>query len=283
MSRFAIAGIQMPISNGDNTQAMLQRIEHVMAIYPWVELVMFSELSVFGPHPEHARALPGDVEKPFQDMAAKHGIWLLPGSLMERAEDHLFNTAPVINPQGEVIRRYRKMYPFYPYEEGVSPGAEFCVFDIENVGRFGVSICYDIWFPETTRALAAQGVEVLLHPVMTTYIDRDIDIVMARAAAAANQCFVIDINGIGAGGLGQSCVFDPAARCLHQAGSHEEIIPVEINLEEVRHQRRQGTRNLGQTLKSFRDSRVTFDIYGEGADMSYLDSLGELVKPPRQR
>jgi hypothetical protein len=116
---------------------------------------------------------------------------------------------------------------------------------------------------------------------MTTYIDRDIDILMARAAAAANQCYVFDINGLSAGGVGKSCVFDPSARLLHQAGSHEEIIPIEIDLDQVRRQRRRGIRTLGQPLKSFRDCTVNFTAYSRERDNTYLDSLGELIKPHR--
>jgi hypothetical protein len=129
--------------------------------------------------------------------------------------------------------------------------------------------------------MAAMGAEVILHPVMTTYIDRDIDILMARAAAAANQCYVFDINGLSAGGVGKSCVFDPSARLLHQAGSHEEIIPIEIDLDQVRRQRRRGIRTLGQPLKSFRDCTVNFTAYSRERDNTYLDSLGELIKPHR--
>jgi hypothetical protein len=116
---------------------------------------------------------------------------------------------------------------------------------------------------------------------MTNYIDRDIDIIMARAAAAANQIYVFDINGIGTGGVGRSCVIDPSARLLHEAGSHEEYIPIEIDFDQVRRQRVRGIRNLGQPLKSFRDRKVVFDVYNEPADTGYLESLGDLVKPGR--
>jgi predicted amidohydrolase len=49
----------------------------------------------------------------------------------------------VINPQGEIVTKYRKMFPWLPYEAGTEPGTEFCIFDVPDVGRFGLSICYD--------------------------------------------------------------------------------------------------------------------------------------------
>ncbi|MGI9295239.1 MAG: carbon-nitrogen hydrolase family protein, partial [Pseudomonadales bacterium] len=178
MTPFSIAGIQMHIGQHDNLEAMEQRLDLLMHLYPWVEMVLFSELAPFGSTLQKAQALPGPAEEAFQKMAEKHNVWLLPGSMFEKRDGLIFNTTPVINPAGEVIQRYSKMFPFYPYEEGVTAGDEFCMFDVPDVGRFGVSICYDIWFPETTRTLAAMGAEVILHPVMTTYIDRDVDIAM---------------------------------------------------------------------------------------------------------
>jgi predicted amidohydrolase len=92
---------------------------------------------------------------------ALHGCrpWLIPGSIYERAGEDVFNTAPVINPGGEVVARYRKMYPFLPYEKGVNSGTDSVVFDVPEVGRFGVSICYDGWVPETTRARVWKGAD----------------------------------------------------------------------------------------------------------------------------
>ena len=152
-----------------------------MHLYPWVQMVMFSELAPFGPSLHHAQRLPGPAEEEFQEMAREHKLWLVPGSLYEKRDGAIYNTTPVINPQGEVIARYRKMFPFTPLEEGVTPGEEFCVFDVPDVGRFAVLNCYDIWFPETTRTVTAMGAEVILHPVMTHTIDRDVDLAVAKA------------------------------------------------------------------------------------------------------
>jgi deaminated glutathione amidase len=283
MTPFAIGGIQMPLSaTADNLTAMGRRLDLLMARYPWVQMVVFSELAAFGPLPQYAQALPGPAEATFQAMAARHGVWLLPGSLYEKSGGKIYNTAPVIDPSGAVVARYRKMFPFRPYEQATTPGQDFVVFDVPAVGRFGVSICYDMWFPETTRTLAAMGAEVILHPTLTDTIDRDIELAISRASAAQNQCFWFDINGLAAGGVGRSLVVGPSGDVLHQAGGEEEVIPLEIDLDRVRRERDVGLRGLGQPLKSFRDRSVDFAVYRrEGFDNSFLDGLGPLALPRR--
>lgn len=284
MIPFAIAGVQMYVGvSQDNTDAMLRKIDLVMASFPWVQMIVFSELAACGPLPNAPQTLPGNHEQRIGAAAARHGVWVVNGSNFEHAEDgRIYNTASVIDPQGQVIRRYRKMFPFRPYESTVAAGNGFCIFDVPEVGRFGLSICYDIWFPETTRTLTAMGAEVLLLPVLTRTIDRDVEIAMARATAAQFQCFVFDINGLGAGGIGRSCVFSPSGGVLHQAGGQDEIIPVEIDLARVRRQRERGLFGLGQVLKSFRDRDVDFSVYQRhtGTD-AYLHTLGPLAMPDK--
>jgi len=188
----------------------------------------------------------------------------------------------VINPEGEIVTRYRKVFPFMPYEVGVTSGDECLVFDVPGVGCFGLSICYDMWFPETTRTLVSKGAEVILHPVLTHTIDRDVELNIARASAAMFQAYVFDINGLGMGGNGRSCVIDPSGRPLHQSLVQEEFIPIEIDFDHVRRQRERGMMHLGQPLKSFRDRSADFPVYDrELWDDSYLQSLGPLAKPSR--
>jgi predicted amidohydrolase len=283
MTPFAIAGIQMPVSAAaENLTAMAQRVDVLLLRFPWVQMVVFSELCAFGPAPRHAQPMPGPAEAQLCEIAARHAVWLLPGSLFERREDGIYNTAPVIDPQGRVVARYRKMFPFMPYEVGISPGREFTVFDVPDVGRFGVSICYDMWFPETTRQLAALGAEVILHPTMTDTIDRDVELPIARASATVNQCYFFDVNGVGDGGTGRSIVVDPSGNVRYEAGRGPEAMPIEIDLDRVRRERARGLRGLGQPLKSFRDRPVDFPVYGRSAATeAYLQGLGPLAKPTR--
>ncbi len=282
MVPFTIAGIQMHVSaTQPNVEMMKTKLDIAMHLYPSVQMVLFSELCAYGPLTYHAQEVPGVFESKMQDLAKKYGIWLLPGSIFEKAGDKIYNTATVINPAGEIVTRYRKMFPFYPYESGVTPGSEFCIFDVPNVGRFGVSICYDMWFPETTRTLTVMGAEVILHPTMTGTMDRTIEHSIDQAMAAVNQCYFFDVNGLGTGGIGQSTICGPDGGVIYQAGQTEEIFPYEIDLERVRRSREFGVMRMGQPMKSFRDNIGDFGIYKPGLKHQYLEQLGPLIKPTK--
>ncbi len=283
MRSIGVAGLQLHISGTESNLAYLERrLSQLMGLFPWVEMVMFSELAAYGPSRARAEALPGPAEDRFGEMARKHGLWLVTGSLYEKRKDGIYNTASVLNPEGEVVGRHRKLFPFTPYEAGVEAGDEFLVFDVPDVGRFGVSICYDSWIPETSRTLAAMGAEVILHPSLTGTPDRDVELAIARSTAATNQCYFLDINGLGAGGVGRSILVGPHGEVIHQAGESEELMPVELDLDRVQRSRERGLRSLGQPLKSFRDREVRFKVYNRRwKGSAYLDTLGPLEKPGR--
>jgi predicted amidohydrolase len=282
MTPFAIAGVQMYVNAlHPNVDGMLQRLDVLMSVFPWTQMVLFSELAPFGPLTKHALPAENEHISRFREAARKHNIWLIPGSMYRRTEEGLiYNTTSVINPDGDIVARHDKMFPFLPYEKGVEPGTDFCLFDVPDIGRFGLSICYDIWFPETTRQLTSQGAEVLLLPVLTGTTDRDAEIAISRATAAQFQCYVFGVNGLGAGGNGRSIVVDPSANVIHQSAGQEDVFPIEIDLNLVRRQRETGMRGLGQVLKSFRDRPVDFSVYdrASGTD-AFLHSLGPLAVP----
>jgi predicted amidohydrolase len=283
MTSFAIAGLQLEIAREDNRATLRAEIESVVARFPWVHMVVLGELSAYGSGTARAEAPQGPVEREFCGIARALGIWLVPGSFYVREGGSVFNVSPVINPAGEVIARYRKMFPFLPYETGVTPGRDFVVFDVPDVGRFGVSNCYDMWFPETTRMLAALGAEVILHPSMTGTIDRDVELAIARANAAVNQCYFIDINVAGRLGFGQSIVCGPGGEVVHQAGRGREVFAVEVDMDLVRRVRRRGWQGIGQVLKSFRDRTVEFPVYAAGEPgFEALNALGPLGLPERE-
>ncbi len=127
------------------------------------------------------------------------------------------------------------------------------------------------------RTLAWMGAEVLLCPTLTNTIDRDVEVAMARATAASNQCYFISINAASPGGMGRSVVCGPGGEILHEAGPAQEVLPVDLDLDGVDYVRRNGWHGLGQVLKSFRDTPVVFPPYQSGAQSATLASLGPLA------
>lgn len=282
-ARFLVTGVQMPVAlAGGNIPAMAAKVGEVMALFPGTDMIVFSELAMHGPMTSQASADPERDIATFSALAARHRVWIVPGSFYVRREGATYNHAVVIDPEGRIAWRYDKLFPFAPFENGVSGGSGFLAFDVPGVGKFGLSICYDIWFPEVMRVLSNQGVEVLLHPTLTSTTDRSAEGAIARATAAMFQCYVVDVNGLEGGGIGRSVVTDPSGQAVHQAGQTAEIFPVMLDLGLVRQARRDGAHGLGQVLKSWRDSAVNLAGYEAGRQSPYLESLGPL-EPMRKR
>ena len=277
---FSIAGLQLELQGDDNLDLVEKEVGAVKRRLPWIEMIVLGELSLFGASINKAVASDSDVIDRLCDIAQKNKVWFIPGSFFEKAGEKIYNLALVINPDGEIVARYRKIFPFFPYEENVTPGSEFVVFDVPEVGRFGLSICYDMWFPETVRSLVCMGAEVIIHPTMTNTIDRDVELAIARANAAMNQCYFFDINVAGDYGFGRSIICGPGGEIIHQAGTGREIIAVDIDLGHVRRVRDRGWNGLCQVLKSFRDNEISFPPYAEGGRRTdTLTQLGKLEKP----
>ncbi|WP_339723145.1 carbon-nitrogen hydrolase family protein [uncultured Paraglaciecola sp.] len=281
MSHFTIAGLQLASSYGNNLQQIAKEIVSCKKRFPWLDMLVLGELNSFGPEKKYAEPLPGPTEKFYCDIAKEHNIWLIPGSHYEQAEEGVYNTTSVINNHGEVVCRYRKMFPFCPYEKGVESGKDIVVFDVPQ-GRIGVAICYDLWFPEVARSMVCEGAEVLIYPTMTGTIDRSVELNLAKATAAINQCYVVAVNTAGALGNGQSIIVGPQGDEIYCAGELQEIIPIEIDFAHIRRTRDRGLHNLGQPLKSFRDNQHTLTNQAMNKPSDFLNQLGPLTLPARE-
>lgn len=283
MAYLSLAALQLELCVEDNLSLVEKEIDLVKKRFPWIQMVVLPELCTFGPSPDLAVKMPGEVESCFREAAKKNDIWLIPGSIFERDGQDVYNTAPVINPKGEVVARYRKQYPFLPYEKGVTAGNKFVVFDIPGAGRIGLIICYDQWFPETVRTLAWMGAEAVICPTLTNTIDREVELSIARSNAATNQLYFLNLNSAGRLAVGQSIFVGPDGQIIHQAGVGREVITVEMDFTHVRRVRERGLHGLCQTLKSFRDHKVEFPPYlNSQADPGAFGELGALEVPGRQ-
>jgi len=288
---FGIAGVQMSVVpwNADATfEKMSDLTMNIHKQLPWVNMIVYHELIVPGlvqfvtPDDKdwwkkNSGSVPGPQTDRLCGLARKANCWLIPGSMWEIEGDKMYNTSVVISPNGDIVAKYRKMFPWLPYEAGTAAGDQFCVFDIPDVGRFGLCICYDMWFPEVSRQLAWMGAEVIIQPTLTPTSDRPLELVMARANALFNQCYFFSINGVGEWGGGRSTIIDPDGRILQEMGTSQTFMTEMIDLDHTTRTREYGTLGLGQTLKQLRDSDHKFPIYGnQGVAPGSFDQLGEL-------
>jgi deaminated glutathione amidase len=279
MRKFAIAGLQIDLADRDNLDLITTEISATKRRFPWLDMMVLGELSAFGFDLNRAQPVGGEAEARLCRAARENRVWLVPGSMFQQVDGRVFNAAIVIDPSGRIVARYRKIFPFRPYEEGVASGDSLCVFDVPGVGRFGLTICYDIWFPELQRSLVWLGAEALINVSVTYTIDRDVELAIARATAATQQCYLFNVNGAGALGRGKSIVCGPGGEVLHQGESTAEVFAVELDLDYVAQVRTSGWHGLAQALKSFRDTTVRFPPYEPGAESSAFQALGPIAMP----
>ena len=259
MRLLSIAGVQTSPVFGDpeaTLNRMAERVARVRAVVPRVQLVIFPELHLPGlqpllePHGERPAELAVDVPGPLTErlgeIARENGVWLVPGSVYERGEgDRVHNTCLVLSPEGELAASYRKVFPWQPHESS-APGDRFTTFDIPEVGRLGLSICYDGSFPETCRQLAWMGAEVVLQPTLTTTSDRNQELVLARANAIFNQLYVVSLNAGSPAALGRSLIVDPEGLVRLEAGGGEELLTDVLDLDAVTRVREHGTAGVSR-------------------------------------
>lgn len=285
MSKLNIGGLQLSLDNNNatldenNFDLIEHEIELAMTRFPWIDMLVLSELASYGVKAIYAQKKNSDVELFYSKLAKKHRVWIVPGSYLEKSGNDIFNTAPVINPKGEIIARYRKIYPFLPYENNISAGNKFVVFEVPNIGKLGVVICYDQWFPEVIRNLTWLGAEAIICPTLTNTIDRPTELALARANSIVNQCYFVNINSTGRSAYGQSVVYGPEGETIYQANTGQELITVELDFDRVRHVRERGLHGLCQNSKSFRDNKIIFPVYQKNAGDGEFKRLGKLQVP----
>ncbi|MCU1528798.1 MAG: hydrolase [Frondihabitans sp.] len=270
-----------------------EQARNTMALFPHVDLLVAPELLLTAPDrllasdPDYearaAEPVPGPISDKLSALARDLHVWMVPGSLIEAADDgHLYNTAIAIDPEGHIVARYRKMFPWTPYET-TKAGSEFVTFDIPDIGRMGLAICYDGSFPEVSRQLAWLGADVIIQPTLTTTRDRDMELVMSRANGFTNQVFVVNLNTADPVGVGISAIVDPEGTVMQQAGPGEEILIGVLDLDRVTTARQFGSHGLNRPWNQLAHMPETpFPMFG-GASPVAPDWLAHNEDPAGPR
>jgi len=199
-----------------------------------------------------AEPVPGPRTERLAEAARRYGMWIHGGSVLETAEgERVFNTSVLFDRGGDLVAIYRKIHLFDAEPPGAVPSRESSLFAAGDeivtaeteFGRAGLSICYDVRFPELYRALAAQGAEVLFVPsAFRSETGVDHWDVLLRARAIEDQAFVIAAAQWGNWGppererhnYGNSLVVDPWGRVVARAPDGVGVTFAEIDLDEIR-------------------------------------------------
>jgi predicted amidohydrolase len=218
-----------------------------------------------------ARPIPGPHTEPFAEVARRRGCWILVGSTAETSSDPMrpFNTSALIAPDGSLAATYRKVHLFdvavddgpVDVESARVTAGDWLVTAVVDDSVVGLSICYDLRFPQLYLGLALAGAEILTVPAnFTERTGRDHWEVLLRARAIENGAFVLAPSQIGGPpgqpAFGRSMVIDPWGTVIAQAPDAVAIVPAVLDLDRVAAVRRQ--------IPALANRRA--DVYLAGAD-----------------
>jgi predicted amidohydrolase len=241
----------------DRNLAVADRLVREAATQGAELIVLPEKWSVLGT-PEQmadgAQPLDGPCITWARDVARELQVELVAGSIVERTSDEakFSNTSVHVGPDGEIRAVYRKIHMFdveidgvrYAESEHERAGEEIVLSELLGGTSLGMSICYDVRFPELYGHLAVGGAEVISVPAaFTLATTRDHWEVLLRARAIENQCFVVAPNQIGAHPPGARCggrsmIVDPWGLVLALAADTETVIVAELDFDQLREIRR---------------------------------------------
>ncbi len=203
-----------------------------------------------------AQAIPGPAIERLQEKASRYKMIVHGGSIIERHPNlagKFYNTSVLIDRNGELVARYRKIHLFdvdlangerHHESERIAPGDEIVTAEINGI-TFGLSVCYDLRFPELFRSLAVQGAQIIMVPAgFTLHTGRDHWEILLRARAIENLCYVVAPAHVGKYPpdrqcFGRSMIIDPWGLVLAQAQDVPTVIMVDIDLAQIERVRAQ--------------------------------------------
>lgn len=271
MGRYLNVGIiQMPVGTDtkENLSVLEESLEAIMLNPRKPHIVVGCE-SVAG---DIGQPIPGPQSDRWAAMAKKHEIYFIPGSMGEWEtglceNGPFYNTAPVYNPHGELITKYRKMAPYRPLEDGI-PGKDYCVFSLpEKDTKIGLQICYDLNFPEISRNLALLGAEVLIKITLDPSELHKINYHLHFARAIENQAFMVSTNATGKYmanlNCGNSMVIDPEGQLIWEAGENPCNSVITLDLDMVTRARQYGSLHMDHYMQHLRDYNFPMPYAGK--------------------
>ena len=241
--------LQMDVVKGDreaNSAAVRRLTERAMAAESVPDVLVLPELWSTGYALDRAEELSspmgGEDAAFLGDLARRHHVAFIGGSVLSRQDGGVRNRAQVIDREGRYVAGYDKIHLFRLMDEHryLTRGTEPCLFDVGGM-RGALAVCYDIRFCELIRRLAVNGAEVLFVSAEWPMVRRDHWETLLRARAIENQMYVVACNRCGAADgevfAGHSLIVAPDGAVLARAGDGEESVAAELDAGLVRRTR----------------------------------------------
>jgi len=241
--RIRVASIQMGMDDGGK-DSNIQRAAALIDGVDGADLILLPEIwnvgyFAFDDYGAQSESLSGPTVSMLREKAAAKGCYLFGGSIVEADGGAYYNTSVLIDPRGDVAGTYRKIHLFgYQSEEArlLTRGEAPTVVDTE-LGKLGLSTCYDLRFPELYRRMAVMGAEVFLVASAWPYPRLEAWLMFNRVRALENQIYLVSSNCTGSNRgkafVGHSTVADPWGTPLAAGGDGECIVRAELDLGRI--------------------------------------------------
>ncbi|MEN6327914.1 MAG: carbon-nitrogen family hydrolase [Syntrophomonas sp.] len=239
-----VAILQLAFNEEESKAARISRVERILDQAAGTDLVLLPEVwnigyYAFDQYKAESETLNDATVTRLAAKAGEHGMYIFAGSFIERDGNNLYNGTVLLDRKGEICGHYRKIHLFGIGSEErkyLSPGNKVTVCDTD-FGKVGLSICYDLRFPELHRRMAAEGAEFILSCAAWSYPRVENWLVLNQARAIENQCFYLTCGCAGTsqgkGFIGRSMAVDPWGNVVTSAGDRETILRCEINPGDV--------------------------------------------------
>jgi predicted amidohydrolase len=254
MTKFKVALIQMTPSHLNKKANIDKMIKFInVATGQGAKLLVFPELIVtgyVGPYSpqEHigfyqaSEPIPGPTTKLIQNIAEEKGVFIIFG-MAERGESKLgpimYNNSIMVGPKG-FLAYHRKVHLPLGEKLYFKPGNEINVFDTE-IGRIALLVCYDFWFPESSRVAGLNGAQIIVDIANWPAFDVDPWFALGQGVAASNMVWFIGVNRVGGEdfwpGFGGSIIVNPSGKIITKGDDKEGIYYGEIDVKEVMERR----------------------------------------------
>jgi len=227
------------------------------------DIICFPEIFLTGPlgkeNLRYAQEIPGDFTEKFCKLAEEHGLYIVMGTMIERDGENHYNTSVLIDDSGKILGKYRKIRLWHPEKLYLKGGNETPIFRTK-FGKIGITICWDLAFPEITKEVALKGARMIFCPSFWCFEDKygalkskelmddvpklDTESIFIDACASAraveNEIVHTFVNGCGASGptcrlIGHTQINIPFYGRVALAKDEEKLLikDVELNLTEL--------------------------------------------------